>query len=235
MRLESYGDEADDRVVFVLGWGNKPEYENVRWLIDRLVEADYSVDAFEIPPHITDYESEWIEPVRTHVAEHAPVRSLSHSTGGLISRYLDAGDCNARVYLSPWWGFHEDMRGPMLSILTKVPISTPLLPAEFDESELGDLATEEQVEQTPSRMATTFLREARRAQRHMPPFDADDAVFYSPTDPIVGADAIEEQAPAANRVAYDGGHELFCSSAREDHIDAILAALEDGAAALEGA
>ena len=201
MRRESYGDEGDDRVVFVLGWGNKPEFDNVQWLIDRLVEADYYVDAFEIPPHISDHRSEWLEPVRSHVEAHAPVRSLSHSTGGLISRYLDADDLHSRVYLSPWWGFHEDLEGVVL-------------------------------EQTPSKMAPTFLREARRGQRHMPPFDDRDAVFYTPTDPIVGTDAIEEQAPVANRVQYEGGHELFCSSSRTDHIDTVLAALEDGADAL---
>jgi hypothetical protein len=235
MRLETYGDEGNDRVVFVLGWGNKPEFDNVQWLVDRLVEADYLVDVFEIPPHVSDYRAEWIEPVRSHVAEHAPVRSLSHSTGGLISRYLDAADLHSRVYLSPWWGFHEDLESPLTPIILRLPISTPFLPADFDKEELGELATEYQVEHTPSKMAPTFLREAKRGQRNMPPFDVDDAVFYSPTDPIVGTDAIEEQAPPANRVQYEGGHELFCSSSRDEHIDTVLAALEDGAAALDGA
>lgn len=81
-------------------------------------------------------------------------------------------------------------------------------------------------------MAPTFLREAGRAQAVMPPFDADDVVFYSPADPIVGVGAIEAQAPEENRVQYEGGHELFCSSAREDHLDTLIDALDRGVAAL---
>ncbi len=232
MRREAYGTDNDDRLVFVLGWGNKPEYQNVRWLIDHLVEAGYHVDAFEIPPHVTDYEAEWVDPVREFVADLDSYRSLSHSTGGLISRYLDPEPIESRVYLSPWWGFHESMRGPMLSLITMTPLPYPVIPATFDKAELGDLATEEQVEGTPDRMSPTFLREARRGQRHMPPFDDRDVVFYSPTDPVVGADAIEDQAPAANRIAYDGGHELFCSSSRKDHLETLLDCLDTGVGAL---
>lgn len=232
MRREAFGADNDDRVVFVLGWGNKPEYANVAWLIDRLVKAGYRVDVFEIPPHISDWEAEWVDPVRSFVADLDSYRSLSHSTGGLISRYLDPGPVESRVYLSPWWGFHEDLQGPMLSVITALPIPWPVIPASFDKADLGDLATEEQVEGTPSRMAPTFLREARRAQRNMPPFDDDDIVFYTPSDPIVGVEAIETQAPAENRIRYEGGHELFCSSARDDHIDRLLAALDRGIDAL---
>jgi hypothetical protein len=51
----------------------------------------------------------------------------------------------------------------------------------------------------------------------MPPFDEDDVVFSTPPprDPIVDADAIEARTPAANRVPYRGGNELFCSRVRE--------------------
>lgn len=232
MRHETVGTDNEDRLVFVLGWGNKPEYENVQWLLDHLVEAGYRVDVFEIPPHISDYEAEWLDPVRSFVAGLDSYRCLSHSTGGLISRYLDADPIEARVYLSPWWGFHESMRGPMLSALTMMPVSTPLIPVTFDKAELGALATDEQVKGTPSRMATTFLREAQRGQENMPPFDERDVVFYNPADPVVGADAIEAQAPPANRIQYEGGHELFCSPSREDHLDTLLDALEGGVDAI---
>jgi hypothetical protein len=66
----------------------------------------------------------------------------------------------------------------------------------------------------------------------MPPFDVDDAVFYSPTDYVAGTDAIEQQVPVADRLQYEGGHERFCSSSREDHTDTVLAALQGGAEAL---
>lgn len=232
MRRDAFGTDNDDRLVFVLGWGNKLTYENVQWLIDRLVADGYRVDAFEIPSHISDYEREWIEPVREFVADLDAYRSLSHSTGGLISRYLDPGPIEARVYLSPWWEFHRTFKNPFAASFRMLPISTPIIPAPFDKGILGDLATEAQVEGTPSRIAPTFLREAKRAQRTMPPFDERDVVFYSPDDQVVGVDAIEEQAPPENRVAYEGGHELFCSSARVEHIDTLLAALDRGADAL---
>lgn len=63
MRRETYGADHDDWLLFVLGWGNEPGFENVQWLVDRLVDAGYHVDVFEIPPHVTDYESQWIDPV----------------------------------------------------------------------------------------------------------------------------------------------------------------------------
>lgn len=232
MRRETYGADNEDRLVFVLGWGNKPETENVQWLLDRLVDAGYHVDVFEIPPHISDWERQWVDPVREFVADIEEFRSLSHSTGGLISRYLSHEGMLTRVYLSPWWGFHEDLENPFMSVITRLPIPWAVLPAPVEKSALGDLATDEQVETTPDRMAPTFLREASRAQAAMPSFDEDDVVFYSPTDEIVGVGAIEAQAPEANRIAYDGGHELFCSSAREDHIDTVLAALDRGVEAL---
>ncbi len=232
MHRESYGTDNTSRLVFVLGWGNTPTAENVQWLVDRLVADGYHVDVFEIPPHPTEHQSEWVDPVREFVADLDSFRSLSHSTGGLISRFLTHEGLQSRVYLSPWWGFHEDLQNPFLNVLTKLPIPWPILPADLEQSALGDLATEAQLESTPNRMAPTFLREARRGQAAMPPFDPADVVFYTPADPIVGVDAIESQAPEANRVAYEGGHELFCSSSRDAHLDTLLAAIDRGADAL---
>lgn len=228
MRREAFGTDNDDRLVLVLGWGNRIEYENVQWLVDHVVGAGYRVDAFQIPPHVSDYESEWVDPVREFVADLDSYRSLSHSTGGLISRYLDPDPIETRVYLSPWWGLHETFQNPISQAIRLVPISTPVIPVTFDKSYLGDLTRDEQVEGTPDRMAPTLLREARRAQRNMPPFDERDVVFYTRSDRVVGVDAIEAQAPADNRVVYEGGHELFCSTTREDHIDTLLDAVERG-------
>ena len=67
----------------------------------------------------------------------------------------------------------------------------------------------------------------------LPPFDEDAVVFYTPEDPVVGAGAIRERTPEANAVVYEGGHELFNSSSREEHVDVLLAAVDEGADALE--
>ena len=232
MRAEVYG-AGDDDLVFVLGWANKPEYANVRWLIDRLVDEGYRVHAIEIPRVVSDFDAEYLDPVAEYVTGLGEYRFLGHSTGGLIGAFLDDPAPITRVYLSPWWGMHEDLRNPIVSLLSKLPTRRTILPADFEADMLGDLAPPEQVEDVPERVAPTFLREAARAHARLPPFDGDAVVFYTPEDPVVSADAIRERTPAANAVVYDGGHELFNSSAREEHLDALLAAIDRGVEALE--
>jgi hypothetical protein len=38
--------------------------------------------------------------------------------------------------------------------------------------------------------------------------------------------------PAERTVVYDGGHELFASRSRDDHLDTLLAVVDEGADAL---
>jgi len=228
MRRVQFGD-GDRRLVFVLGWGNRPEHAGVQWLLDHLTGADYRVDVFELPRTITDFETEYLEPVRHHLEGLDAYRLLSHSTGGLIARHVaDDAALRTRTYLSPWWGFHERLRNPLVSALVRLPLSRPVLPASSDRTDLGELASDEWLEDAPSFAAPTFLREARQAQARMLPFDERDVVFYTPDDPIVSADAIEADAPATNRIAYEGGHELFNSRSREEHVDTLLAAIDAG-------
>jgi hypothetical protein len=227
MRQVEFGD-GGDRVVFVGGWGNRPEHAGMQWLIEHLTEAGYAVTVFEIPRTITDFESEYLAPVEEHLAGLDEYRLLSHSTGGLISRYVDDDEPLTRTYLSPWWGFHPELENPLVSLLLKVPLAKPILPGSAEKAELGELATDEWVEDAPDYAAPTFLREAKRAQQRMPAFDDRDAVFYNPADAIVGTDAIEAQTAEANRIRYEGGHELFNSRSREDHVEAVLAAVDGG-------
>lgn len=231
MRRVEYGD-GDDRLVFVLGFGNRPGHDGVQWLLGHLTDAGYRVTAFEIPRTITDFEAEYLAPVEAYLADLDSYRLLGHSTGGLIVRYVDDDALETRTYLSPWWGFHADLENPIVSLLTKLPISRPILPASASRAELGELSSDEWVADAPDYAAPTFLREARRAQERLPPFDERDAVFYNPDDPIVGADAIERQTPPANRVAFAGGHELFNSRSRDEHLGTLLAAVDGGADAL---
>lgn len=232
MRRVDYGDADGDPLVFVLGWGNRPEHDGVQWLLDHLTDAGYRVHAFEIPRTVSDFESEYLAPVREHVAGLESPRFLSHSTGGLVGRYLDGDALETRTYLSPWWGFHEDLQNPLVRLVMKLPVSRAVLPASASKSDLGELASDDWVEDSPNFAAPTFLREANRAQAEMPAFDSGDAVFYNPDDPIVSGSTIELQTPPESRRAFAGGHELFNSLSRDDHVDAVLAAVEDGASGL---
>lgn len=230
MRADVFGEGEDD-LVFVLGWANKPEYDGLRWLIDRLVDAGYRVHALEIPRVISNFDAEYLGPVADYAAELDGYRLLGHSTGGLIGEFLDGP--TTRVYLSPWWGFHDDLRNPVVSLLMHLPTRRRLLPAEFEREDLGELASDLQVEEVPDRVAPTFLREAKRAQSRLPPFHEDTVVFYTPDDPVVSAEAIRQRTPAGNAVVYEGGHELFNSPARKDHIETLPATIDRGAEALD--
>lgn len=229
LRRTFNGRDGEADLVFVLGWGNKPDFETVRWLIDRLVEADYRVHTFQIPTVITDFRTQYLDPVADFV-EDKEYRLLTHSTGGLIGEFLE--NPTTKVHLSPWWGFHDDLENPLVDFAMKLPISWPILPAGIDREGLGIHTTDRQLEETPSLAAPTFLREAKRAQGRLPPFEEGTAVFYTPTDPVVSAEAIEARTPPENRVRYEGGHELFGSASREEHIDTVLAAIESGSDAL---
>lgn len=228
---------GDRQLVFVLGWGNRPEHACVDWFVSALADAGYTITVFELPWTITDFESQYLDPVVSYVETLDSYRLLSHSTGGLISRYIEADESlQTRTYLSPWWGIHEDTQGPLLSLVTKLPISRRVLPASGDEpeDELGGLVTQEKLDDSPDRAAPTFLREAIRGQSAMPAFDEDDVVFYTGSDAVVDARAIERQTPARNRIQYDGGHELFASHCREARLDQVLAAIDGGVETLSG-
>lgn len=229
MRTEVYGDSEKD-LVFVLGWANKPEYDGLRWLIGHLTDAGYRVHALEIPRVISNVDAEYLDPVAAYVEDLDAYRLVGHSTGGLIGEFLEGP--TTRTYLSPWWGFHEDLRNPLVSLLMRLPTRRRLLPATFEREDLGSLASDRQAEEVPERVAPTFLREAARAQARLPAFHDGTVVFYTPNDPVVSADAIRERTPEANAVVYEGGHELFNSPTREDHLETLLAAVDRGVDAL---
>lgn len=233
MIRRTFGEQADNRdLVFIAGWGNRLDFETIRWLLDRLVGADYRVHAFQIPTVVTDFEAEYLDPIASAIADLEEYRLLAHSTGGLIGEFLDDPPPDQAVYLSPWWGFHDDLDNLLVDLAMRLPLSRPVLPAGIDREDLGVHTTDRQLAETPSRVAPTFLREAKRAQKRLPPFDEDSVVFYTPTDPIVSSGATEARTPRANRVRYDGGHELFGSACRDEYIDLVLAALESGVDAI---
>ena len=225
MEFTEFDEGGDERVLFVLGWGNRTDHENVRWLVEKLTDAGYVVDVGQIPLHISEFDREYLAPTQERYDATDPDRILSHSTGGLITAHLDADV--PRVSLSPWWGL-ADEGSPLQRLLVALPTSRPIIPVPDDPDAIGDLVTERQLADGADYAAPAFLRTIVDAQERLPPIRADAVVFCSLQDRVVGVGAIGARTPAARTVLYDGGHEFFSSSGREDTVEAVLATLAEG-------
>jgi len=229
MKCTIFGPEDGETLVFVMGWGNQAHHEPVRWLIDEFVDAGYRVHAIEIPTVVTDFRSEYVDPIQNYVDDLGEFRLVGHSTGGLIGPYIEGP--TTRTYLSPWWGFPDD-GGPLLDLITKLPLDRPLLPAGTTREALGEYTTDRQLDEIPDKAAPSFLREARWGHEHRPPIDEDAVVFCSLRDEIVGVRAIGRAVPTSRIALYDGGHELFSAASRADHIDTLVSVVDSGALGL---
>lgn len=235
MRVERHGPETGPDLVCILGWGNRHRHENVRWLVSQFAAEGYRVHTFQIPTVITDFEREYVAPVAEYVSDLSSFRLVGHSAGALIGAYLDGAE--TATYLSPFWGFPRGQVGvdeALLALASHLPVARPILPSgTASRHALGDLATNRQLRDVPSRAAPTFVREARRGHRNLPPVEDDAVVFCTLSDPVVSMQAIGEAVPAERTVVYDGGHELFASSRREAYVDTLCAVVDRGASALD--
>ncbi|WP_247002295.1 lysophospholipase [Halosolutus gelatinilyticus] len=232
MRHRIFNEDGEEELVFVMGWGNRWTHENVSWLIGQLTDAGYRVHAFELPTNVEDFKADWLVPIAEYVRDIEEYQLLAHSAGALVAQALDGADNH--VYLSPWWGYTESRPELLLEAVAAIPTSFPCLPVgELDAEALGELATDHQIATSPRWVSPTFVRETRRAQRELLTIDHDAVIFCSLRDPVVSLRPIGERVPAEHVVLYDGGHELFSSASRERHVETILAALEEGAAAVE--
>ena len=232
MRHRVFNEDGDEELVFVMGWGNRWTHENVSWLVGTLTEAGYRVHAFELPTNIDDFKADWLEPIAEYVVDLEEYQLLGHSAGALVGQALDGADNH--VYLSPFWGYGEAYVDPVLEIVAKLPTTVPCVPVrEIDRDALGEKATDHQLATTPDWVSPAFVRETRRAQEELLTIDHDAVVFCSLRDPLVSMRSIGQRVPAEHVVLYDGGHELFSSASRDRHVDTLLAALEDGAEAVE--
>ncbi|WP_424000464.1 alpha/beta hydrolase [Haloarcula salina] len=232
MQIRVFDDGADRDCLLVLGWGNRCRHENVRWLVDRLAR-EYRVHAVELPTHITDFEREWLAPVAEYAAGLDTFDLLAHSAGGLTTAHLDADGLGTRVYLSPWWDSDLPIPRPVLEAVAALPVSRPFIPVgALERDALGDLATERQVVEAPSAYSPAFVRTVMRAQQSLPPGREDAVAFCSLTDTVVDPRAVGARLPADRIRLYDGGHELFSSTGREETVEAVVEVLRHGPRAL---
>jgi len=218
MQVDAFGEGED--LVWVMGWGNVADSRHERWLIDQFVDAGYRVHAIELPTTTTDFQRDCVDPVREYVADLDDPALLAHSMGGLALAHVNPD--GLAVYLSPWWGMHD--LPLVVEPLLQLPIAKPFLPNSVEPETLGDLATEADAT-APTRIAPKWIQTIRRAQHSLPELDADDRVFYTPDDEVVDPDAIVAHTTPEQRETYDGGHELFASSGREEYVQWVLDAL----------
>lgn len=231
MKNQTVGNESDPDLLFLLGWGNRLQSENVSWLVDLFVADGYRVHVIELPDHITDFHREYLEPVQSYADELDSYRLLCHSTGGLIGSYLDGAETT--TYLSPWWGIHPSQGGALFTLAKKLPVSRPILPNDtVTPAVIGKHATESQLESVPDHVSPKFLATIIDAQEHRPAIDESAVVFCSLRDEIVSINAIGKAASSSQLVIYDGGHELFSSHCREEYAEQLREAVKGGLKAL---
>ena len=234
VRFSVHGDGGAD-LLFVLGWGNEPEHDPVAWLLDRLAD-EYRVHAVTIPRNGWDFDDQYVAPVRTYYEDRDFDVVLSHSTGGLVAAHLAeaVGDDPRNVFLSPWWGMapREGFESVVLPYFLRLPTARRLFAPDRDRTDVGDLKPEDEFREGSSAVSPAFLRAVADAQSRLPAFDDRDAVFCTLSDRIVGVRAVGDRTPAANLRPYDGGHEFFASTGREEVVEDVMAALAEGVEAI---
>lgn len=222
MTRETRGTGPD--LVFVLGWGNRLAGENERWFIDRLA-ADYTVHAFEIPTNGTDFETDYLRPVRDHAAGLDDPHYLSHSTGGLVVGHLAP---ERAVYISPWWAFYgAKLRGPVFEYGTRLPIERPFVPIDFTQEEVGPRVSDEAWATLPKQVSPAFIRTIHEAQESMPDPGDEALVCCTLRETLVGLQGIGERVTPDRIRLYDGTHEPFSSAEREAACSTVEDALEE--------
>jgi len=184
MRFRTFNESGERDCLFVMGWGNNAAHETVRWFVDALADADWTVHTAELPTDLTDFRAEWVEPLAEYVRDLDEFTLVGHSAGGLVGTAIDGAD--EHVYLSPWWGYPEDTSGWLLDLVAEVPTGAKFLPSGIDNPNvLGEYATTRQLADVPRFVSPTFVRETRDAQSRLLPADVELAATAETVRPAM--------------------------------------------------
>lgn len=221
METDCIGDGED--MLFIMGWGNRVDGTNERWFATRLADEGYAVTLVELPTNPTDFERDYLAPVEAVADGLEDPTVVSHSTGGLVSAHVEP---ERPLYVSPWWAFSgEKHRETLLEWGSKLPLSKPFVPIDFDREEVGSRVTDRGWARLPKYVSPAFIREIRDAQASMPPISERAHVCCSLRDTVVGLHGIGERVPADRIHLYDGGHEPFSAADREAAVSVVTSAL----------
>ncbi|MEF8807958.1 alpha/beta fold hydrolase [Natronomonas sp.] len=148
-----------EELLFVMGWGNRVDGTNERWFATQLANEGYRVTLVELPTNPRDFEAEYLDPVADLWRELGEPLVVGHSTGGLVAAHLRP---ERAVYVSPWWAFHgEKHRERILRWGSKLPLSRPFVPIDFDREEIGPRVTDRGWSRIPDYVSPVFIREIR--------------------------------------------------------------------------
>lgn len=222
MRTNTIGD--GEELLFVMGWGNRVDGTNERWFATQMANEGYRVTLVELPTNPRDFEVEYFEPIADLWYDLDEPLVVGHSTGGLVAAHLQADQA---VYVSPWWAFHgEKHRERILRWGSKLPLTRPFVPIDFDRAEIGPRVTDRGWDRIPNRVSPVFIGEIRDAQASLPEISDRARVCCSLRDTVVGLQGIGDRVASEQVHLYDGRHEPFAAEDREAATDVVLAAID---------
>lgn len=224
MESRTFNTSGGPSILFVMGVGNRVDGANVHWLIDQLTDVGYRIHALQLPTDIAEFDQGYRVPVQRAHDEHDPVAVIGHSLGGLVTAYLET---TARtVYLSPWWGIYDAKVSSWERwLVPRLPVRARILPIKTRREELGVYLSDTDWRRVPKRISPVFITEIYRAQRTRPPISDDAVVFVSLEDTIISLRAVGAAVSPDQIRLYDGGHELFSATGRQEAIDEVVKVL----------
>ncbi len=218
----TFNDSGNPTLLFVMGFGNRFGNASVDWILNRFTDAGYRIHALQLHTDITDFERDYCRPVQRAHNKHDPAIVVSHSLGGLVTAFLDT--TAKTVYLSPWWGIYEaKVSSWQRWLIPRLPVRARILPINTHRDELGESLSDDEWEQLPKRISPVYITEIYRAQQARPPISEDAVVFTSLADTVISLTAIGTAVCAGQIRLYDGGHQLFATTNRQESIDRVLA------------
>jgi pimeloyl-ACP methyl ester carboxylesterase len=229
LQTHTVGPEAGDRLLVVLGLGNRLTGANERWFLRRLSRSGFRVTGVQLPTVAADFDVHLRRPVQRVHDGVEPAAVVGHSLGGLVVAHLET-EAPTR-FCSPWWGFPPEHRGGLLPwLIRRCPIRARVVPVSISHSVVGGRMRLPAATALPRRLSPAFLLAIERAQRDRPPIAEDAAVFYTPDDAIVDVTSIEEAVDTEQLERFDGGHEIFSIAGRRRAVDRLRESLETGVA-----